>query len=45
MRQDNLDCDCISMYDELCPTCQQEQLEQDIDYMIMKGNDDETHFN
>lgn len=47
LRWSNLDCDCLSMYDELCPTCQQEQLEQDIDHMIIKEEEDlyETYSN
>lgn len=42
MRQDNLDCDCISMYAELCPTCQQEQLEQDIEQLILQEEENES---
>lgn len=42
MRQENLDCDCVSEYAELCPTCQQEQLEQDIDKLMLDNQEEDT---
>lgn len=41
MKYNNLDCDCISEFDEGCPTCQQEQLEQDIDKLMLDNQEED----